>query len=61
MMYHLSYLGSTSDWSKQTFNQSKALYTQTWVATPHQNGISLVVRYIPQMSFQGETHGGILK
>ena len=57
-MYHLPYLGSTSDWLKQTFNQSKALRTQTcWVATPYQNGISLVV---PQMSFQGETHGEMI-
>ena len=58
MMYHLPYLGSAFDWLKQTFNKSKALPRPVWVATPHQNGISLIV---PQKSFCRETHGCIVK
>ena len=52
------WVGSASDWLKQTYRQSKVLPTQIWVVTCHQYEISA---FVSHTSFHRETSGGVAK
>ena len=61
MTRHYLDLGSAPDWLKQTSQipsgtTNQKHYTQYWMVTRHQYGISALVS---QMSFRGETSGGV--
>ena len=60
MTCHYPDLGIASDWLKKISYAAGPVRstTQIWVATRHQNGISVLVF---QTSFHGETSGGVAK
>ena len=60
MTRHYPDLGNASEWLCCVGNliQSIRSTTQIWVVTRHQYGISA---HVSQMSFRGETRGGIAK
>ena len=60
MTRHYPDLGSASDWLNQISHAARPIRstTQIWVVTRHQYGISA---HVSQMSFRGETRGGIAK
>ena len=60
MTRHYPDLDSASDWLKQIFHAARPIrsFSQIWVVTRHQYGISMLVS---QTTFRGETKGGVAK